>query len=214
MNMPFTAAIMPFLRTTKRDAEWAHRLGHDVIVHLPMEPKRGPKSWLGPEAITTDLPDDEIRRRVEVAIADVPYAVGMNNHMGSKATGDARVMRIVLEVCKAHGFFFLDSKTNYHSIVSSVAKEVGVPTIANHLFFDDITSIRHITQQVRLFQQHLREHDVCVAIGHVGLGGKKTAEVLKNFESELNKQAEIVGLKRLILSQISQSESRPYAGLP
>ena len=98
---------MPFLSSTKRDAELAFKNGHEVIVHLPLEPKKGKKSWLGPQGITTDLGDDEIRRRVEAAIQDVPHAVGMNHHMGSKATEDERVMRIVLEVCKKMGFFIL-----------------------------------------------------------------------------------------------------------
>ena len=99
LNLPIklTAAIMPFLPSTKSDAELAFKNGHDIIVHLPMEPKKGKKTWLGPQAITTDLSDDEIRRRVVAAIQDVPHAVGMNHHMGSKATEDERVMRIVLD---------------------------------------------------------------------------------------------------------------------
>jgi polysaccharide deacetylase 2 family uncharacterized protein YibQ len=97
LPIKFTVAVMPFLPTTKQDAEAAYRKGHDVIVHLPMEPIRGLHSWLGPGAILTELPDDEIRKRVEAAIADVPHAIGMNNHMGSKATKDKRVMRVVLE---------------------------------------------------------------------------------------------------------------------
>ncbi len=46
MNLPFpiTVAVMPFLPTTKRDAEWAHQAGHEVIVHMPMEPSQGTKT--------------------------------------------------------------------------------------------------------------------------------------------------------------------------
>src|SRR4051812_35648497 len=55
LSLPFAAAVMPFMPTTKRDAEWAHRLGHEVLIHMPMEPVRGKKSWLGPGAITADL---------------------------------------------------------------------------------------------------------------------------------------------------------------
>lgn len=106
LPVPITAAIMPFLSTTERDARMAHEKGHEVIVHLPMEPKKGKKSWLGPGAITTDLSDEEIRKRVEQAIESVPYAVGMNHHMGSKATEDERVMRIVLSVCKDIELYF------------------------------------------------------------------------------------------------------------
>ncbi|PYI51958.1 divergent polysaccharide deacetylase family protein [Paenibacillus flagellatus] len=192
-----TVAVMPFLPTTKRDAQWAHRVGHDVIVHMPMEPLRGKRKGLGPGAITVDLPEDEIRRRVEAAIDEVPYAVGMNNHMGSKATADERVMRIVLDVCKKRGLFFLDSKTNYRSIVAKVGAELGVPVVQNHIFLDDVSSTSHISRQLQLVQKHLADHDMCVAIGHVGIPGKKTAAVLHQATPAMAGEIRFVGVSEL-----------------
>ncbi|MDQ1912362.1 divergent polysaccharide deacetylase family protein [Paenibacillus sp. GD4] len=178
LPIPFTVAVMPFLPTTKRDAEWAHQLGRDVIIHLPMEPKRGKKSWLGPGAITTDLTDEEVRERVLAAIQDVPHAIGMNNHMGSKVTADERIMRIILTICKEKGLFFLDSRTTDKSKVAQIARELGVPTAENHLFMDDIYSRGHIVKQALKVQKHVKEHEATVVIGHVGPPGKHTAAVL------------------------------------
>lgn len=199
INLPFqiTVAVMPFLPTTKQDAEMAHRHGHDVIVHLPMEPLASKKSWMGPGAITCDLPDNEIRKRVNAAIDDVPHAIGVNNHMGSKATVDERVMRVVLEVCRERGLFFLDSHTNYRSIVSKVAKKIGVPCIENHIFLDDVKNKMHVWNQIKLLQKHLDDHDTCVAIGHVGGGGKITAEVLKQLPDS-SKGIRFVGISKLL----------------
>lgn len=200
MNLPFpiTTAVMPFLPTTKRDAEWAHKNGHEVIVHLPMEPKSGSKDkWLGPGAITTDLTENEIRQRVNAAIDDVPYAVGINNHMGSKVTADPRVIRIILEECKKKGIYFLDSHTNYRSIVSKTASKVGVPCIENHIFLDDVNTKGHISKQIKLLQEHLLDHDQCVVIGHVG-ARKKTAEVLKEVIPDLTADIEFVPVSRLV----------------
>ena len=50
LPVPITVAIMPFLPTSKEDAIHAHDKGHEVIIHLPLEPKKGKKSWLGPGA--------------------------------------------------------------------------------------------------------------------------------------------------------------------
>lgn len=202
-----TVAVMPFLPTTKRDAEWAHRLGHDVLVHLPMEPKHGRKEWLGPGAITTDLSEAEIRKRVNAAIDEVPYAVGINNHMGSKATGDKRVMHIVLTVCKERGLFFLDSRTNYRSVVPQVSAEVGVKTVTNHLFLDDMSSHKHISGQLDKFRKMVDEQDVCVAIGHVGRPGKYTAAVLRKSIPALAKDITFVSLSELIA--IKDNSLRP-----
>jgi polysaccharide deacetylase 2 family uncharacterized protein YibQ len=197
LPIPLTVAVMPFLPTTHRDAKWAHQRGHQVFVHLPMEPKYGRKSWLGPGAITTDLPDEEIRRRVRAAIDDVPYAVGMNNHMGSKATGDKRVMRIVMEVCRERGLIFLDSKTNYRSVGKAVAREVGVVYVENILFLDDVLTVKQISRQLEKIREYLKDHDQCIAIGHVGTPGPKTSSVLKDRIPSLQKDIQFVTVSEL-----------------
>ena len=193
-----TVAIMPFLTTTREDAELAHHNGHEVIVHLPMEPKHGKKSWLGPGAITTDLSDSEIRKRVEAAIKDVPHADGVNHHMGSKVTEDERVMRIVLQVCKENGLFYLDSKTTDKSVVSKLAMEMNVPFLENNLFFDDVYTTKHITKQANVLVRSLVNADQFIAIGHVGISGPMMVEVLKQYIPVYKKEANIVSLSDLI----------------
>ncbi|WP_394236672.1 divergent polysaccharide deacetylase family protein [Niallia oryzisoli] len=200
LNLPvtLTAAIMPFLSTTERDAKLAHEKGHEVIVHLPMEPKSGKKSWLGPGAITTDMSDDEIRKQVEKAIEAVPYAVGMNHHMGSKVTEDERVMRIVLEVCKEKGLYYLDSRTSSKSVVGKIADELSVPHLENDLFFDHVYTEQYINQQANKLMKQLNEEDQLIAIGHVGITGEHVVDVLKTFIPKYKEQAEIVPLSTLI----------------
>ncbi|MBY0098827.1 divergent polysaccharide deacetylase family protein [Mesobacillus maritimus] len=198
LQVPLTVAVMPFLPTTASDAKKAHEKGHEVIVHLPMEPKKGKKSWLGPGAITTDLSDQEIRKRVEQAIAEVPFAVGMNHHMGSKVTEDERVMRIILTVCKEKGFFYLDSKTTGNSVIPKVARELGVPYVENNLFFDHVYSARHIQRQASLLAQQLEEQEQLIAIGHVGVTGDKVVTALKSYIPEYKRQAELVPVSALI----------------
>ena len=107
LPISITVAVMPFLPSTKQDAQLAHDRGLEVILHLPLEPIRGKKSWLGPGAITTDLTSDEIHKRIIAAIDDVPYAIGINNHLGSKATADERVMKILIDICKERNFVSL-----------------------------------------------------------------------------------------------------------
>ncbi|GIP03212.1 hypothetical protein J28TS4_16190 [Paenibacillus lautus] len=200
LNLPvkITVAVMPFLPTSQKDAEAAHRQGHDVIIHMPMEPIKGRASWLGPGAILSSLTDEEIRQRMEEAIDSVPYAVGINNHMGSKITGDERVMSIVLDVCRARGLFFIDSKTNYHSVVGKLAVAKGMPSIANDIFLDDVHTVQHVSKQLLTAAQQAEERTFCIAIGHVGVYGIRTAEALKNSIPELQKKVEFVGISDLV----------------
>lgn len=201
LPIPLTVAVMPFMPSTKQDAELAFSKNHEVLVHLPMEPVKGKRSWLGPGAITTDLSDEEIRSRVQKAIDNVPHAIGINNHMGSKATADERVMRVVLTVCKERGLKFLDSRTTPKSVIPKIAKELGVPYMMNRLFFDDVYTMSHISKQMNLLCKSLASNDEnYIAIGHVGSPGKKTAEVLRRNIPKLQQVAELVFASQLTMN--------------
>jgi len=198
LPVPITAAIMPFLPTSKEDAVRAHKKGHEVIVHLPLEPKKGKKSWLGPGAITTDLSDKEIRKRTKAAIESIPFAVGMNHHMGSKATEDERVMRIILDECLKHNLFYLDSKTTGNSVVKKLAEEMHVPYLENNLFFDHIYSNQHIVKQANKVANELDDQEKLIAIGHVGVSGPMVVNVLKEYIPIFQQEADIVPLSKLV----------------
>ncbi|MEY8348331.1 divergent polysaccharide deacetylase family protein [Bacillus cereus] len=200
LPIPLTVAVMPFLPSTKQDAVAAHQKGHEVILHMPMEPIKGKKEWLGPKAITTDLSNHEIEKRIEQAIQDVPHAIGMNNHMGSKVTADERIMRIILSVCKKHNLFYLDSKTNPNSVVPKIGKELGVPIVENQLFFDDVYTSSHITKQAQVLLQRIKEKPVVVAIGHVGPPGEITSHVIQSSIPKVREHADFIFLSDLALS--------------
>lgn len=202
LPVPLTVAVMPFMPTTKEDAQLAHKNGKEVIIHLPMEAKRGKASWLGPGSILSHLSDEEIKKRVEDAIADVPYAVGMNNHMGSKITSDKRIMRIILTACKQHNLYFLDSKTTSNSVVAEVATELGVPYVINDLFLDDQYNLAHIEKQMQQLLKIVAAQPITVAIGHVGPPGKYTSEVIERAIDELKENTVLVPLTSVIENSI------------
>ncbi|TXK84744.1 divergent polysaccharide deacetylase family protein [Paenibacillus sp. N3.4] len=198
LPIPLTVAVMPFLPSTKQDATLAHEKGHEVILHLPMEPVRGKKSWLGPGAITTDLSDDEIHKRIVAAIDDIPYVIGINNHMGSKATADERVMQILVSICKERNLILLDSRTTPKSLIGKISMEKGVPYTENQLFFDDLYTYSHISKQMARFKKLLHERNSMVAIGHVGPPGKKTFQVIKEAIPSIQQEADFVTISKMV----------------
>lgn len=199
LPIPLTVAVMPFLSTTQRDAELAYEKGHEVIVHLPMEPQNGKKSWLGPGAITEDLSEKEIRKRVNEAVDAVPHAVGMNNHMGSKITSNKRIMQIILEECQKRGLYYLDSKTSSKSVVPMLAEQLDLPYLENQLFFDEQYTTSHIIKQANLLVKKLDSTPQMIAIGHVGIAGEKTAIVLKEYVPIVKEKAKPVTLSDLLI---------------
>ena len=77
-------AILPHTPYGKRLALKANANKNDVILHIPMEAKNGKK--LGPGALTSTMNETSIRNNLSNAFAEIPFALGINNHMGSKLT--------------------------------------------------------------------------------------------------------------------------------
>ena len=134
---PFAVAVIPSAPFASRAVLLAREKGWDLLVHLPMEPESGPSEA---EAIGVRDDDDAIRGRVLAALAKTPGAIGINNHQGSKATADARVVRAVLGVVKEKGLFFLDSRTTNASVAGAEAAAMRVPFLARDVFLDDVAA--------------------------------------------------------------------------
>lgn len=206
LDIPITAAVMPFLPTSAKDAENAHNKGHGVILHLPMEPEKGKASWLGPRGITTNLKDEEIELRVGDAIKELKYAEGINNHTGSKAMKDERVVKAVMRVAKSHGLIFLDSKTTGGSQGKKVCDELQVPYFERDIFLDNINNVKSIESQLEKATDLALKKGYAIVIGHVGpAGGHNTVTAIKNkIPAMKEKGITFVKLKDLPLKSFEQ----------
>lgn len=198
-DVPITAAVMPFTDKTKEHAELAHKNGFEIMVHLPLQPKKGKPSWLGPNPITVDLPLEEVRRRVNLAIDDVPHAVGINNHMGSLVVENEEIMRVILEVVKERGLYVVDSGTSPKSFIPKLASEMGIPFMERDIFLDDVSSVTHVIKQIRKLAKIAEKKGHAIAIGHVGVTGKHTSAGIFQSVKELKEQdIEVVPASKLI----------------
>src|SRR5690606_11455956 len=161
-----TVAVIPFLPLSEEHAQRARAAGHEVIVHLPMEPLN-PDIELGPGGVYVAMDDEAIAEAVAAALAAVPGNVGMNNHMGSRATMEPRVMRAVLGVLREEQKFFVDSFTTAATVGPAVAREMAVPYAVNQVFLDHEDDEEAIRAQLRRLADLARQRGAAVGIGHV-----------------------------------------------
>jgi hypothetical protein len=131
---PLAIAVLPDAPRAREAVALARRKGWDLLVHLPMAGTKGP---VEPGTISSEDDDAAIARRVAAAVDRVPGAVGLNNHQGSLATADRRVVRAVLSVVRERGLFFLDSRTSAASVAADEARALGLATIPRDVFLDD-----------------------------------------------------------------------------
>lgn len=166
IHMPFTFSIIPGLARSRGVATLAHERGVQVMVHIPMEPIGYPKKRMEKIGLLVGESDDAIARQVAADLADVPYAVGANNHMGSLFTENGEKMRVVLRILKERGFFFIDSKTSPKSVAYAEAKRLGLRAASRQVFLDNKIDVAAVTSQLEEVAAIARKRGSAIAICH------------------------------------------------
>ena len=163
LPMPLAVAVLPNLPHSGEAALRVLAAGKELLLHLPMEPEGGENP--GPGALLTGQPAAEIERLLDTALRSVPGAVGVNNHMGSRATADRAFMAVVLEALEKRGLFFVDSRTTSLTVAASEADRLGVPYLARKVFLDAVEG--DIEQSLDEAVTAAARGGSAVAIGHV-----------------------------------------------
>ena len=168
-------AILPFLPKSSETAVGLHEAGHEIWLHLPMEPENYPANDPGPGAVLMSMNSDDLRAAVHSAINNIPHAIGVNNHMGSKATADLKTMTWIMQELKTRDLAFIDSRTTIRTVAEEAAQAQGVPTNRRHVFLDNERSAAAIRVQLDEAVYRSRMEGEIIAIGHLD---KVTIEVL------------------------------------
>jgi uncharacterized protein len=164
LPFPVTLSVLPHVRFGSAIARDASAAGKGVMLHLPMQTISG--EYPGPGTITTTMADAAIRKEVAGDLAELPQARGVNNHEGSLATQDARVMGDIADVLARDGRFFIDSRTSSASVGESVARGRGVPSASRSVFLDNDDNEAAIEARLLEAIADARSTGSAIAIGH------------------------------------------------
>jgi polysaccharide deacetylase 2 family uncharacterized protein YibQ len=162
---PLTMSFLTYAKELKEQSAAAREAGHEVMVHVPMEPE-GTIAEPGPNVIRTDQDTAEIRKRLDWALGRVEGFVGINNHMGSRFTADEEAMTLVLTELKRRGLLFVDSRTTRKTVARRLSRKLAVPFAERDVFIDDDPRPQAILRQLDEVVQTARERKYAVAIGH------------------------------------------------
>ncbi len=166
MDVPITFSLIPGFAKVRQVADAAHRKGEEVMVHMPMEPKGYQEKPFEKNGLLLAMSDEEIERRVKGYLNAVPYAVGANNHMGSRFTEDRPKMQTVLGVLKGKGLFFIDSKTSPASVGDKLAREMGIPAASRNVFLDNVQDVGAIGVQIEKLADMAKRNGSAIGICH------------------------------------------------
>ena len=157
-------AVLPFESRTAEVVEALRRHGAEILVHLPMDPEGTENP--GPGALTLEMSKRELAAATAAALAAVPGAVGVNNHMGSKLSSDRSAMAAILGEVRREGRYFLDSRTSAQSVGFEVARELGIAAASRDLFLDDDPGRSAIAAQFAQLLARARAQGAAIALAH------------------------------------------------
>ncbi len=194
-------SFLPYAPFTPELAENAFAHGKEVLAHIPMqsfEPKK-----LGKDGLTWAMEKNELTQKLITQIAEVPHAIGVNNHMGSLLTQDSESMQWVVAglqgVSAKEELFFLDSRTTKHTVAETVAFESGLATARRDVFFDHTDDRQAIREQFQSLVRLAKEKGFAIGIGHPK---SNTLKVLLEVLSQLdNYGVVIVPLSKRLLKK-------------
>ena len=197
LKAPLTLSYLPYAKNLANQTQSARAEGHELLIHLPMEP-RGTADP-GPGALMVNMDQMEIKKRLARALYVFPGAIGVNNHMGSLFTADQRVMSIVLTQIKSSGQLFLDSLTTSNSLVAQLGDKLNVPVVSRDVFLDDNDKEDEIVRRLREVERVALDKGTAIAIGHPRLTTLRVLEKWLANLAEKNKAAPLsaVAKKRL-----------------
>ena len=159
-----TLSFLPYPESTPELAREGANAGHEILVHVPMEPVGNADP--GPNALLPTLSSAEITRRLDWALDHVPGYDGINNHEGSKFTADRDALIPVIEDLANRHLFFLDSHTAPNSLVVPLSRAFGVMSASRDVFLDDVLTPAAINAQLAQAEAIAKRDGVVIAIGH------------------------------------------------
>ena len=191
---PLTLAILPRRAYSAKLAGIAKEIGKEAILHLPLEPQREKKYRLEPDTILITMTRQEVLKILEADIKNLPGIKGVSNHMGSLATENAPLMKIIFSELKKRNLYFLDSYTG-KTVCRDLAGSAGLAYARRQVFLDNKNDAQYIRGQLELLARIARLSGYAIGIGH---DRPKTLEVLSGAMKELKKR----GFKFVYVSEL------------
>ncbi|MEO5338045.1 MAG: divergent polysaccharide deacetylase family protein [Magnetospirillum sp. WYHS-4] len=162
---PLTTSFLTYAQDLARQAEMARQHGHELLLHVPMEPSSISMDP-GPNVLATRLSTAEIADRLTWGLSRLEGYVGINNHMGSKFTADTRGMTVVMQELKRRGLLFLDSRTVGHTAGPEAALKAGVPFAERNVFLDNVDAVAEVRARLADLEAVALKHGYAIGIGH------------------------------------------------
>nr|CRH07355.1 conserved exported protein of unknown function [Candidatus Magnetococcus massalia] len=197
-----TLAVLPGGPYSRQLVNIGHRMGRELILHQPMEPKGFPRVDPGPGALLQGMSSKQVQRILNHNLDQFPEVVGVNNHMGSSVTENRGVMNAVMKVLVKRELYFIDSRTSAKSVAYRAASRYGVPRAKRSVFIDNRRTVSAVLKRLDELVAYAKRNGYGIGIGHpYGV----TLKALRMWLPTLEEQdVEVIRASRLLTPESSR----------
>ncbi|MFH1867446.1 MAG: divergent polysaccharide deacetylase family protein [Candidatus Omnitrophota bacterium] len=194
IEIPLTISVLPNLRYSYKIAHTQNPRGNrEVILHMPMEPESDDVS-LEKNTLMVSMGKREVSDIFDTALKTVPSANGISNHMGSKATKDSRLIKMVMDEMVVKDLYFLDSLATPDTVCEIEARKAGVRFAKRDIFLDNKSDKAYIVSQLNKLMAVASKNGYAIGIGH---DRRLTLDALKDLSMNPPR-----GIKFVLLSEL------------
>jgi polysaccharide deacetylase 2 family uncharacterized protein YibQ len=204
MDAPLTFSVLPYGPFSREIAGEARTKGHEIMLHLPMEPKEYPAVNPGPGALLSKMTPDEFIGQLKADIDRIPGLKGVNNHMGSAISTSSARMRQIFTILKKDGLYYIDSRTTAETVARPSAELLHMPFTERDIFIDHVETQQFIRKQLHKLIKRARRQGYAVGIAHPHA---VTYKVLAELLPDLKKSVELVPAS-MVIDTVMQAQAR------
>ncbi len=197
LNVPITYSVLPGLKRSRNISREINSRGFEIMMHQPMEPFNEHLDP-GPGALYMKHKSMEIEKIVEKNIADIPFASGVNNHMGSRFTSCRDKTAAALKPIRKQGLYFIDSVTSHKSEAYRSARNFHMTTSRRDIFLDNNLDETAVWHQLIKLKKRAEKKGKAIGIGHPF---HVTAKAVERFAQSLdNSDISLVPVSRILIA--------------
>jgi polysaccharide deacetylase 2 family uncharacterized protein YibQ len=199
LGVPLTFSVLPQVPHSVQLAEDIHRAGHEIMLHQPMQPHSTVVDP-GPGALYVQHTRTDMEAIIQQNLAELPFACGVNNHMGSLFTESRPLVSEMLDIFRQRSFFFVDSFTSSNSVAFRTARELNMVAAYRNVFIDNDLDADSIYRQLLKAKRRALRTGTAIAIGHPR---PETVRVLDGFL----KDSQLSGIELVYASAIAHKKT-------
>lgn len=201
LDLNLTYSFLPHSPFCEKLLSAASQTGRTVMLHVPLEPLDPEKD---PGAGAIHVGDSRTRMAELFAghMAAVPYAVGVNNHMGSRFTEDQRAMDGLAKIIGEHHLFFIDSLTSNNSKAMTAVGARGIPAAERDIFIDNQRTVGAVCSRIKELTEIAVRKGTAIGIGHPY---PETLQALSRCAPDLQ-SIELVNAEQLVYERRNKME--------